>query len=336
VTPESDKSGAAKGKPTGVEATIEVVQLQQAADREALEGAHLDRPKAGPIEGRLVLAAGWVLGRRAEVVSVEVAHAYEVLCRAPLRVDRPDVIADYPDAAISGPVGFRANVDVSGLPDDFTLYVTAMLEDGSAAAIGSIVGRRNRQAGAVTDSAPVIDAPSLRPDLGELLAGLGSANGAASPTGEAEDERLVAQLNVAGKNVLHVGSGRGDLSRDARRAGAEIVDGLEADGGLVTIARLLNAYNGTTRVSFFERDLRDPESYRERYDVVLALSIADLPEDIIATLIDNTDTLVAGLPPDADRASRLVSMFESSALDMRMVDGSSRRYAIVTHRGRKE
>jgi hypothetical protein len=309
-------------------ATIEVVRLEQAADRDVLEAAHIDRPEAGPLEGSRLLAAGWVLGRVAEVVAVEIAWGTLVLRRVPLTVNRPDVVADHPGAADANPVGFRTTVEVGGLPPGFSLQVTALLENGSTAAVGSIVTRLPTETGTSGDPAGASDTPSLKPELHELLSGTGDNNSTAGlPSDAVEHDGLIGELDLAGKSVLDVGSGRGDTSRMARIAGADLVDGFESDGELVSLARLLNAYHGTARVSFFERDLTDPATYPERYDVVLALSAADLPEGIIETLLGITDLLVAGLPVEHDAAARLLAVLGGG--DVRIVEGGERRFAIV-------
>ncbi len=255
----------------------------------------------------------------------------------PLSINRPDVVADYPDAAGSNPVGFRATVEVGRLPPDFSLQVTALLDDGSNAAVGAIVARRYSEDGTSIDSGRAMDTPSLRPDLHELLSDMGGANGAASPNADVaadvvDHEWIIGELELEGKTVLHVGSGRGATSRKARIAGAELVDGFEPDGQLVSVARLLNAYHGTTRVSFFERDLTDPSTYAEPYDVVLALSVADLPEGIVETLLGITGLLLAELPSEDENAARLLSLLDasSSAAEVTTMQSPERRYVLVT------
>jgi SAM-dependent methyltransferase len=84
---------------------------------------------------------------------------------------------------------------------------------------------------------------------------------------------LMNQIAFAGSTVLDLGSNLGELSRAARAQGASLVDGFEFDPFFVEIANAVNAYNGTTRVSFYERDITSPATYEERYDIVLAFSV---------------------------------------------------------------
>jgi hypothetical protein len=227
------------------------------------------------------------------------------------------------------------NVELGDLPVGFLLQVTALLDDGSTGAVGAIVARHVQEE-AATDSGPASDTPSLRPDLDELLSGMAgnhASNSSADTGADTVDHQwILDRLELEGKTVLDIGSGRGDTSRKARIGGAELVDGFEPNGELVSTARLLNAYHGATRVSFFERDLTDPSSYAERYDIVLALSVPDVLEGIVETLLGITDLLVTGLPPEEDHAARLLSWLDASsgAIDVRTVDGPQRRYAIAS------
>jgi SAM-dependent methyltransferase len=81
------------------------------------------------------------------------------------------------------------------------------------------------------------------------------------------------QIDFSGRTVLDLGSNLGELSREARKRGASLVDGFEYDPYFIEIAELVNALNGTTRVSFFQRDIGDPEIYTEPYDIVLAFAV---------------------------------------------------------------
>ena len=100
---------------------------------------------------------------------------------------------------------------------------------------------------------------------------------------------LLDRIEFAGKRVLDLGANLGEISRAARERGADVVDGWEYDPYFVEVARLVNAYNGTTRVSFFERDITDARIYHEHYDVVLAFSVFEYLRGIVETLAAITD-----------------------------------------------
>jgi SAM-dependent methyltransferase len=97
------------------------------------------------------------------------------------------------------------------------------------------------------------------------------------------------QIDFRGKRVLDLGANLGELSRAARARGAGLVDGLEYDPFFVEVAQMLNAYNATTGVSFYERDITDPAIYREHYDVVLAFSVFTYIGGVLERLTEVTD-----------------------------------------------
>ena len=84
--------------------------------------------------------------------------------------------------------------------------------------------------------------------------------------------RFLDALDLRGRTVLDLGSNLGEISREARARGAALVDGFEIDPYFNEIAQLVNVLTGTTGVSFYERDMADPATYGEPYDVVLAFS----------------------------------------------------------------
>jgi 2-polyprenyl-3-methyl-5-hydroxy-6-metoxy-1,4-benzoquinol methylase len=116
---------------------------------------------------------------------------------------------------------------------------------------------------------------------------------------------LLDRISFEGKSVLDLGSNLGELSRAARGRGAALVDGFEYDPFFVEMASAINAYNGTTRVSFYQRDITDPSIYRDQYDIVLAFSVFIYVEDRLQELsaitkellIVETHKLVGNLEP---------------------------------------
>src|SRR5438132_3026766 len=100
---------------------------------------------------------------------------------------------------------------------------------------------------------------------------------------------FLSQIDFRGKRVLDLGSNLGELSREARARGANLVDGFEYDPYYVELAQLLNAYNGTTGVSFYQCDITDPRTYLEHYDVVLAFSVFTYIAGVLQRLSQITD-----------------------------------------------
>lgn len=100
------------------------------------------------------------------------------------------------------------------------------------------------------------------------------------------------KIRFTGKKVLDLGSNLGEMSRAARDRGAALVDGFEYDPYFVQVSNAVNAYNGTTRVSFYERDITDPLIYTERYDIVLAFSVYVYVRPILAYVAGITDEVL--------------------------------------------
>src|SRR5207237_9468285 len=82
----------------------------------------------------------------------------------------------------------------------------------------------------------------------------------------ADRDVFLDQIDFRGKRVLDLGANLGEISRAARARGAALVDGYEYDSFFVEMAQVLNAYNGTTGVSFYGRDITDEGIYDEHFD----------------------------------------------------------------------
>src|SRR5205823_8004349 len=97
------------------------------------------------------------------------------------------------------------------------------------------------------------------------------------------------QIDFRGRRVLDLGSNLGEISRAVRARGAVQVDGYEYDRFFVELAQAIDAYNGTTRVSVYERDITNPGVYDERYDIVLAFSVFTYIKPVLQRLAEITN-----------------------------------------------
>ena len=100
------------------------------------------------------------------------------------------------------------------------------------------------------------------------------------------------RINFDSMRVLDLGSNLGEMSRAARARGADMVDGFEYDPFFVEVAQLLNAYNSTSRVSFFERDITDETSYQGRYDIVMAFAVWTYVAPMLEAISSLTEVLL--------------------------------------------
>ena len=109
---------------------------------EPLIGSNIDLPKAGSTGAVFTLhIVGWVLGRNSPATAVEVVYQPEpglvrpgpdrVIRITPIRGDRTDVAAAYPQVPADIDCHFEALVGVVGLTPEFELRLMAVLEDST-------------------------------------------------------------------------------------------------------------------------------------------------------------------------------------------------------------
>jgi SAM-dependent methyltransferase len=159
------------------------------------------------------------------------------------------------------------------------------------------------------------DAPTLRPQLRELvLDGLRESIGErpAEPDGPvvfgdaATERRLkaLAELTFAGRRVLDLGASIGDVSRYARRSGAELVDAIDRDADRVELGRLLTVLQDVDRISWFEGDAGLASTFADEYDFILAFGpVLAAMRPILPRVVQNlSGVLVCELAADGDEA----------------------------------
>src|SRR5579885_603144 len=139
-----------------------------------LHGATIDLPKPGAkAPGSAMEVAGWVLGRSAPAIAVELISDGRVIRRVPIRERRPDVTSAYPGAADSDIVGFRVILDLLGSRPDLHLWIQAVLADQARVPIGSIQAAATWQEEAERPDAPlvsvVIPCYNQAPFLGDAI-----------------------------------------------------------------------------------------------------------------------------------------------------------------------
>ena len=108
-----------------------IESLPAAADY--ITGSGIDLPRVNEaIDGNIVDVAGWVVGRDAKVVKVEIHHDTHLLTGMPVLLVRPDVTDHLNLADRTLPTGFQVPLNMIGLPEQFELTVWAHLADGQA------------------------------------------------------------------------------------------------------------------------------------------------------------------------------------------------------------
>lgn len=99
-------------------------------DDSRMWGAWIDLPQADTTRDAYSLSiVGWVLSRGARAVAVEYLHAGTVLGRGPVNIDRPDLVAAFPEAQDALKSGFRVSFSTVKLPCVADIFVQAVLAD---------------------------------------------------------------------------------------------------------------------------------------------------------------------------------------------------------------
>jgi len=133
------------------------------ADR--LHGSNLDIPTDGTGgRGTWLVAMGWVVGRDADAVEIQVHGPGGLLRRGPVDLPRPDVAVRLPESRASARAGFRISVGLLGLPPHVDLEVVAVLADGATVPVASVTVDR---VGAVAGRPAALD-PLLVTSLGRM------------------------------------------------------------------------------------------------------------------------------------------------------------------------
>ncbi|MGL5058794.1 MAG: class I SAM-dependent methyltransferase [Microcoleus sp.] len=116
----------------------EVVKFYQ-DDVDLLWGFNIDTPNTSYKTDRYeVLFAGWILGKKAQVVAIEVIHNDRVIQTIPVNYPRPDVAQTYTEASHAGTSGFWERVGVSELPMEIELLIQAVFSDESRLPISQV------------------------------------------------------------------------------------------------------------------------------------------------------------------------------------------------------
>jgi hypothetical protein len=90
------------------------------------------RVEDGPLR-----VVGWVVGERALVREIEIVSEHKVVGKAPVDVPRPGVADRFAGTAGADAAGFDLKLEPSGRGVS-ELLVSAVLDDGSRSAIGTI------------------------------------------------------------------------------------------------------------------------------------------------------------------------------------------------------
>jgi Sulfotransferase family len=127
------------------EAMVEVleVSVEEPSGDGPLAGVGIDMPSFGATRATFDLEVrGWAVGRGSAPAGVEIAHGEEVLARAPIEIERPNVAAAHPATEAGDAVGFRTLVGLLRAPAEFELTVRVVTRAGEEIPVARLGGRR--------------------------------------------------------------------------------------------------------------------------------------------------------------------------------------------------
>jgi Methyltransferase domain len=137
ATSGSSRRGYTRRPPMKV--NLEVLDVSTGVQGDGpLKAAHLDGPVAGyRRDGDSLRIVGWVVGDESPAREVEIVSDHTVVGRAPVNVPRPGVADRFPGLPGAEAAGFDMTLAAKGKGVS-DLLVSAVLEDGTRAALGTI------------------------------------------------------------------------------------------------------------------------------------------------------------------------------------------------------
>jgi Glycosyl transferase family 2 len=118
-----DREGGAGGRGAR---RVEVEILREPG----LAGSYLDAPASGAmLPAHAVTVVGWALGAEGPITAVEFEAGGEVVWRAPVNVERPDVVRAFPDREV-GAAGFQTTLNAQDIPAAVATTAFAIGADG--------------------------------------------------------------------------------------------------------------------------------------------------------------------------------------------------------------
>ncbi len=131
--------GRSYNRRPSMTATLEVLDVSADGQKGGqVKASHLDGPVVGHrVEGDSLRIVGWVVGEESPAKEVEVVSEHKVVGRAPVDVPRPGVAEQFAGAPGADAAGFDVELATEGKGVS-ELLVSAVLEDGTRAALGTI------------------------------------------------------------------------------------------------------------------------------------------------------------------------------------------------------
>ena len=119
------------------QAEITAIFLAEAS-QEQLWGFFIDEPKPGCLKTNSLDIIGWVVGRIADAISLEIICDNEMITTTPINHNRPDVAIAYPQLPKAVNSGFSTTINLTDLPYKAELDLQVVLANYTKIRLGKI------------------------------------------------------------------------------------------------------------------------------------------------------------------------------------------------------
>ena len=122
-----------------LEPSVEVtaIFLKEIPESE-LWGFFLDEPKLGCVKRNFLDIIGWVVGRTANAIAIEILWGNNIMVATDIKENRPDVAQVYPQLAQAANSGFATTINILDLPQNAILTLQAVLANKTKVKLGTI------------------------------------------------------------------------------------------------------------------------------------------------------------------------------------------------------
>ena len=119
---------------------VEIVDVEfYPVDENLLWGFHIDFPQKGDkINGYVLEIVGWMLGRKAPAVALEILESQRIIREVAIHKPRLGVAQYYPQLPKAKTCGFATEVGLIGLPKEAKIIIQGVLKDRTRVPIGEI------------------------------------------------------------------------------------------------------------------------------------------------------------------------------------------------------
>ncbi|MEM9275937.1 MAG: glycosyltransferase, partial [Cyanobacteria bacterium P01_F01_bin.143] len=122
-----------------LEPSVEVTAIfLREIPEDELWGFFLDEPKLGCVKRNFLDIIGWVVGRTANAIAIEILWGNNIMVATDIKENRPDVAQVYPQLAQAANSGFATTINILDLPQNAILTLQTVLANKTKVKLGTI------------------------------------------------------------------------------------------------------------------------------------------------------------------------------------------------------